>query len=116
MKNIQFVNWLTTEQVTKLMLCADLGVFPGTHSTLWEQATGLGLPCIFKRWAGIEHLDVGGNCIYMDDFANHSIRNTILDLYNNDKLYTSMKTAASTLGVEMFSYSNIARLAIEDNE
>ena len=60
---IKMAGWVEADTVYDYFLASDLGVFPGTHSVLWEQAVGSGLPCIFKKWPGMTHVDVGGNCI-----------------------------------------------------
>lgn len=43
------------KDIYSLFQISDLGIFPGTHSVLWE-ACANGLPCIFKHWDGIEHV------------------------------------------------------------
>ena len=45
---IKLIGWLDASKVYDYFLSADLGVFPGTHSVLWEQACACGLPCILK--------------------------------------------------------------------
>lgn len=110
--SIVYLGWQNQAQINELLLSADLGFFPGTHSTLWEQACGLGLPCIFKRWENIEHVDIGGNCQFLDVVNSESIADKILTIYNDKASYQAMKYVAETKGVEQFSYDNIAKRAI----
>ena len=112
-QNIIYLGWLSSDKIYEVQFASDLGFFPGTHSVLWEQTVGVGLPSIFKKWVDINHLDVGGNCQFLEDITVKSISDKILEIFQDKKLYSNMKTVASTNGVEMFSYSQIAKRAIE---
>lgn len=112
-----FVNnlgWLETSKIYDYLLLADLGVFPGTHSVLWEQAVGVGLPCIFKRWEGVDHIDLGGNCMFLENDSIDEIKEKILYLFNNREVLNSMREVALTKGIKYFSYYDIASRAIEN--
>jgi len=111
-KKIIAVGWVAPERVYDYFFAADLGCFPGTHSVLWEQAVGVGLPCVFKRWEGMEHVDVGGNCLMIDSGDFQEVRDAVVSVYANRELYLRMKCAAKTRGVTEFWYSNIAKKAI----
>lgn len=115
-QNITLIGWVSVKKSYELLLASDLGVFPGTHSILWEQAIGVGLPCIFKRWPGIEHLDVGGNCLLIEDVSPDSLLESIKRLYKDTSMYKKMKDASIRFGVPKFSYSKIAKHAIGLNE
>lgn len=110
--SIRFVGWCTPQRTYDYLLAADLAVFPGTHSVLWEQAVGLGVPCVFKRWQGIQHVDVGGNCMFLDVVNATKLEHVIGTLAGRGSVYSSMKTIAMTKGVREFSYDEIARRAI----
>lgn len=112
-KNIVLIDWLPTHKIYEFLMAADLGFFPGTHSVLWEQSVGIGLPCVFKRWKGIEHVDVGGNCLFLDEISIESIQSAIIQVVENKDLFERMKTAAVEKGIPKFSYSEIAKYSIE---
>lgn len=107
------LGWITPEQANNYFFAADIACFPGTHSVLWEQAVGLGLPAVFKRWEGINHIDLNGNCIMLDDVSVDTIKKSILDVYNNNGLFVSMQERAKE-GMKIFSYYDIAKRAIEE--
>ncbi|MGM0792395.1 MAG: glycosyltransferase [Bacillota bacterium] len=111
--NIKFIGWIDADKVYDYFLASDLGVFPGTHSVLWEQAVGTGLPCVFKRWDGMQHVDVGGNCTFIENINEKSIMEKILCLYRNKTKYENMKMKARDIGVNRFSYYEIAKRSIE---
>ena len=115
-KNIHALGWLKPSEIYDYLFASDLGVYPGTHSTLWEQTLGVGLPCIFKRWYGIDHLDVGGNCIFLDSSTKSELKDQILRISKNEALYSKMKEAAMTNGMKAFSYYEIAKKAIETHD
>ena len=111
--NIVSLGWVKSTGVYDLFLASDLAVFPGTHSVLWEQAVGTGLPAIFRRWSGIEHVDVGGNCIFLDQGTEDEIATSIESLVDSKSKLESMKNVAIERGIPEFSFSMIAKRAIE---
>lgn len=112
--HIRYIGWIPSKSANDYYLASDLGCFPGTHSVLWEQAVGVGLPCIFKKWEGIQHVNVGGNCIFLDSDDIQEIKRNILTIYRNRELYIKMKQAAVDNGISRFSYYEIANRAISD--
>ena len=111
--HIRYIGWLESYKVYDYFLASDLGFFPGTHSVLWEQACACGLPCVFKDWEGMHHVDVGGNCSFIKNIDKNVINESILSIYNNRKEYLKMKKIAETKGKEEFSYKQIAKKSIE---
>jgi 1,2-diacylglycerol 3-alpha-glucosyltransferase len=111
--NIRYIGWIPSEKIYDYFLAADLGYFPGTHSVLWEQAIGVGLPCVFKKWYGIEHVDVGGNCLFINNADIDEIKKSILSIYQDNNLLMKMRKIAQEKGVPSFSYYEIAKRAIE---
>ncbi|MGI6689999.1 MAG: glycosyltransferase family 4 protein [Christensenellales bacterium] len=104
--------WQNSEELYRLMGIADLIVFPGSHSVLWEQAIALGKPCVFRRFEGMSHLDLGGNCLFIEDTSTESLIETIKDLYSNQEKLASMKSVAVEKGMQRFSYQRISRESI----
>lgn len=113
-ENIVNVGWVPADDVYDYLMAADLAVFPGTHSVLWEQAVGVGLPCVFREWAGMKHVDIGGNCVFLKTGDVAEISATILRIFEDREMYSSLQEVAMTEGVSTFSYSRIARYSIAD--
>jgi 1,2-diacylglycerol 3-alpha-glucosyltransferase len=109
---VTYIGWLNSEDVYDYYLASDAAVFPGTKSALWEQAICSGLPMICKRWKGMEYVDVGGNCIFIDDDSIEQLTTKINILKSDKRLYMDMKQLAMTKGYETFSYERISRQAI----
>ncbi|WRK53645.1 hypothetical protein SD457_00395 [Coprobacillaceae bacterium CR2/5/TPMF4] len=59
-----YLGWLNQSEMINKLLIADLAIFPGRHSVIWEQACGLGIPIIVKNWKGTHHVDKGGNAFF----------------------------------------------------
>jgi glycosyltransferase involved in cell wall biosynthesis len=114
-KNIIYIGWLSPEKLNDYFFAADLAFFPGTHSVLWEQAVGLGLPCVFKKWEGIQHVDLKGNCMFIEEGSSKEIKEIITKIHEDKSLYSSMKKTALDKGIKEFSYTDIARRAIDIN-
>lgn len=111
--HIRCVGWIASEDVSQYLFAADLAVFPGTHSVLWEQACAAALPCIFGDWPEMHHVDVGGNCIFVKDGSVDELKEKILAVSDDPEKYRAMKTAAAERAAQVFSYREIAKRAIE---
>lgn len=111
--NIHYVGWISADKAYDYFLASDLACFPGTHSVLWEQACACGLPAIFKDWdGGFSHIDLGGNCLLLKDVSPQTIQDCIEKITSDNLLYTKMRQCAETKARETFSYTNIAKRAI----
>ena len=104
------IGWRKSEDIYEDFAAADLVAFPGLHSVLWEQAVGMGVPCLFKRIKGFEHVDLGGNCLFFeqDDEEEYKVR-IMCALDQIDE----MKQIAQEKGMKTFSYREIAKRALE---
>ena len=111
-EDIIFIEWLDSKEIHKYFFAADLAIFPGTHSVLWEEAVGLGLPCIFKKWKGIQHVDLGGNCKFLDEVNGRSLKEAIKRISEDKIAFKEMKDKAELLGPRTFVYSEIAKRSI----
>ncbi|MSS44405.1 glycosyltransferase family 4 protein [Anaerosalibacter bizertensis] len=110
---VKYIGWLNGGDVYDYYLASDVAIFPGTKSALWEQAICSGLPLICKRWCGMEYVDVGGNCIFIDGDDEDKIVENIELLMNDNDLYEKMANIARTKGYDMFSYEKISKQAID---
>jgi 1,2-diacylglycerol 3-alpha-glucosyltransferase len=110
---IRNIGWIESDKVYDYFLASDLVVFPGTHSVLWEQSVGTGMPGIYKYWKGMDHIDLGGNCqfLYYDQVIE--IKKVIEGILNNHDKYKKMKKVAEELGIKEFSYKEIAKKSIQ---
>ena len=112
-ENIQYLGWLDSKDVYPYFLSADLAVFPGTHSVLWEQAMACGVPGIFKDWdGGFSHIDCGGNALLLKEISTDTLTDEISRLVNDNTRYNEMKSVAENAARKEFSYIEIAKKAI----
>ncbi|MDD3416203.1 MAG: glycosyltransferase family 4 protein [Lachnospiraceae bacterium] len=110
--NVIYAGWQKSEDTYRIMGAADLIIFPGLHSVMWEQAVSLGIPCVFKKIDGFSHVDLGGNALFLDDTSINNIEMVIENLANNKEKVQLMKSVAENKGIETFSYKNIAKQSI----
>ena len=101
-------------KIHEFLLISDLAVFPGKHSVIWEQAVGCGIPTVFKKIEGHHHIDLGGNCLLINEGNEQELTEVILKIYNDKNLYKKMKEVSMEKGRNYFSYDKIARRAIND--
>ena len=112
---VQFVGWLDSKLTYEYMNAADLIVFPGLHSVMWEQAVGMGVPCIFKKILGFDHVDLGGNAEFVDDTSPEGLKKAIENIILDPGKYQKMRSVAVEQGMKVFSYMDIAKRCIEVN-
>lgn len=106
-----YLGWCNAQRVIDCMVASDIACFPGTHSTLWEQSVGIGLPAIFNHWKEMEHVNVNGNCILIDGKNRAELQKAIVTMIKSSNLshYKELAKEAS----KSFLYSEIAKKAIE---
>ena len=109
--HIIYIEWVPADMVYDYFLMADLAVFPGTHSVLWEQACSCALPGVFKDWVGMRHINVNGNCEFLYEDSVEEIKSKISKIYSDKWYYDKMKNAAENCKKEFF-YSKISLKAI----
>lgn len=108
------VGWIKSDKVYEFFYAADLIVFPGLHSVLWEQAVASKTPCAFSKMDGFDHLNVNDNCIFMDGKESSYYENMIASLVDNPRRYVSLKENAASPKVDSFHYSRIAQQVLND--
>ena len=111
--NVQYIGWINAFDSYKYFSSADLVVFPGRHSVFWEQVLGLGIPMIVKYWEGNEHVDMGGNCLFLYEDNVEEIREKISLVLKDKEFYENMKIIAKEKGAKEFSYLEIAKKSVE---
>lgn len=109
---IQYIGWITSKDTYDYFEAADLVVFPGRHSVMWEQVTGQGKPMIVKDWPGTHHVDLGGNVLFLNQDSVDEIYDRISYLINNPGIYRDMMLVAQLKGEQFFSYKDIAKRSI----
>lgn len=107
---IQHVGWINSRHSYDYFEAADLVIFPGSHSVLWEQAVGQGKPCIFKYMEGFTHVDLGGNCLFLKSVDRKEIIYKIQYAIDH---YSQMLKSAQEKGLKYFSYYDIAVRSIK---
>lgn len=106
---VQYIGWKESREIYKEFAAADLVAFPGLHSVLWEQAVGMGKPCVFRRIPGFDHIDLGGNCMYFEDDSPESYGGSLLAAQAE---IGSLRETAVRKGISTFSYTRIAKKSL----
>ena len=109
---IQSIGWISSEDTYYYLEAADLAVFPGRHSVLWEQAAGQGVPMLVKDWPGTHHVDLGGNVRFLVQDSAAELQREIERLLEDPSAYQGMKAVAESRGMQAFSYREIAKRSI----
>lgn len=115
-KKIIYIGWVKSSYTYSLFSAADLIVFPGLHSVMWEQAVAQGKPCLFRKIDGFNHVDIGGNALFLDNSSKEEIQSRLQDLIDHPEKMAIMKKIAEEKGMDIFSYRNIAKRSIEEGE
>lgn len=110
--NLIYIGWINADVVYNYFFAADLVVFPGGHSVMWEQACASKVPCLFRRWEGMEHVNNGGNSDFIDDISEEGLQKKVLELLYTNKYY-EMKKVAQSKATDIFLYSQIVKKSLE---
>lgn len=110
--NVDFVGWMPAEKVYDYFLSADMVVFPGLHSVMWEQACAAKVPCLFNQLEGIEHVNNGGNSDFIFPVTIEEIEKKIRE-YKFTNKYEEMKSIALSEKTDVYLYSEIAKKSLE---
>lgn len=111
---IQLIGWVPSNEVYRYFYAADMVMFPGLHSVLWEQAVASQVPCAFSRIDGFEHVDVGGNCVLMDGKTKEYYQPLVERLYSDKDYYNDLYDKAHSEATQQFLYMNIAQKVLDD--
>ena len=109
---IVYIGWIDGSKVYDYFFAGDLVIFPGTHSVLWEQACASKVPCVFKRWDGMDHVNNGGNADFLEEVTVDTLKDKIDELNFTPKYY-KMKEIANSEKTDIYLYSNIAERSLE---
>lgn len=110
--NILFIGWIDSKDVYNYFYAADLVIFPGQHSVLWEQACASKVPCVFEKWPGMDHVNNGGNSCFIEDVSVSNLKKIINELLYTKKYY-EMKKVAESNKTSIYLYSEIAKKSLE---
>ncbi|MBQ7696087.1 MAG: glycosyltransferase family 4 protein [Lentisphaeria bacterium] len=110
--DIIHLGMLPGSEVHRYLLASDFGLFPGGHSTLWEESIGSGLPCLFRNYGGKMHLDRCGNAVIVDDPGQSELAECMNKVLNDREFYRTLLSGARKLAPEFF-YGSIAAKSLE---
>lgn len=111
---IQFIGWLSPEQTYENIAASDLVAFPGLHSVMWEQAVAQGVPCLFRKIPGFNHIDIGGNVYLCEDVSKSGLSVALKNIFEDGRRFEEMRKAAEKDDRKKFLYSEISRRCIEN--
>lgn len=111
-KRIIYLGWIEAKSIYKFLYASDVAVYPGTHSVLWEQTIGLGIPTIIKKWNGFEHLEINDSVRVLKKITVDLVLSCIIDFFENLEYFKKLGLE----NVNVFSYREIAKKSIEINK
>ncbi len=111
-ENVIDIGWIDSDKVYDLFFAADLVIYPGQHSVLWEQTCASKVPCLFEKWEGMDHVNNGGNADFISDVSVEKLSAIIDELHFTEKYY-KMKEVALSEKTDIYLYSVIAEKSLE---
>lgn len=109
---VKNLGWLDSKRMYEYFHASDLCAFPGTHSVIWEQAIGYGLPGVFRYWDGIDHINRQGNMKFFYNKSVSELSELLKEIVYSKEIYGEMKTRAENVSIE-FHYSTLAAKSLE---
>lgn len=111
-KKIVYLGWLDGASIVNVLMNSNLSVFIGGHSTIWEESIAIGLPGIFMKYEGFEHINFNDNVLFIEQNEKGTILPALDSLLSNKDKYNILKNNALSDRRKQFFYSNIAKKAI----
>ena len=111
-KKIVYLGWLDGTSIINVLMNSNLSVFIGGHSTIWEESIAIGLPGIFMRYVGFEHINFNNNVFFIEHNEKSTIFPLLDSLLTNKDFYLQLKNNALNDKRKEFFYSEIAKKAI----
>ena len=108
---VKYLGWQGQEDIIDNFLASDLVCFPGTHSVLWEQSIACGVPGVFNKIEGMEHVLINENVLLVNGNNKEELYKSISTLLNDTPMYEKMKSNAK-IASSSFFYSEIAKRAL----
>lgn len=109
-----YIGWINSDTVYNYFFAADLVMFPGLHSAMWEQAVAARVPIAVTKLRGFDQVDFNGNCLFMDGHGVEYYKNFINNIISDKELYNRLWDNASSEEANQFLYSQIANMVIDD--
>lgn len=113
--NIHYIGSLSGKDIYRTIIGADLAIYPGQHSVLWDNTVACGTPLCVRRWAGMDYFDVNGNCRYISEGTKKEIKGLLVDLSVDGKIET-MRVSAQGNAKKLFSATEIAKLILNQTK
>lgn len=113
-ERIIYAGWVDSKIVYKYFYAADIVMFPGLHSVLWEQAVASRVPIAVSRLKGFEHVNVNDNCLFLEGNTIEYYKQFVEKLIGNNQIYTKLKVGADGKEADAFFYSHIAQSVIDE--
>ena len=111
-EKIVFAGWQNEADSMRILSAADIVIFPYLHSTLWEQTAGIGTPLVVKSIPGFDHVNINGNCSFLESCDPHGIMERIKECMTKDEELKALAMEAR----DRFMYSKIAKRVIDEYE
>lgn len=111
-ENIEYAGWLEHPKIVNIIKNSSYCVFPGRHSVLWEEAVCIGKPIIVKYIDGYQHIDIGGNVVYLID-SSIEYYMEVLNRITDETFLNDISNNALSNNKNEFLYSKIAKKSLE---
>lgn len=112
---IKMTGWIEANELYKYFSSADIAVFPGGQSAIWQQAISCELPVILKYWPGTEYLIERNNGIFLFSEDSRELKQYLefLTFSGSSDILHSMRLGATRERDEVLSYELIARQTLK---
>lgn len=111
--NVNHIGRVAGDEIYRILIGADIAIFPGRHSILWDNTVACGTPLCVRRWKGMDYFDINSNCIYLEEGTKEEIQSVLVRVSEGDTL-REMREAAQGRAKELFSATYVANEILSD--
>jgi len=113
---IRKTGWVEAKELYKFFSAADVAIFPGSQSAIWQQAVSCELPLIIKYTPESEYLLSQENGLFLFSDEYKEISQSIQLCLNYPAILEQMKKKSRVLKENFLSYEKIAEATLSDTQ
>lgn len=111
---IHKLGWVDSSVIYKYYSAADIAIFPGSQSVLWQQAISCELPIIIRHTPEVEYMISMNNGLFLFSDSYIELATIIDKLYKDVTLRNQFSKNAKKLRDDVLSYEVSAKQTIND--
>lgn len=109
---VKYCGWIEFNDIYKFYSAADIGIYPGGQSVLWQASIGCNLPIIVYYGKDKEYLIDKGCGLFFFSYNPKELNQIVNIIINNPSLLVKLRKRCKKITNDFLSYEKIAKKSI----